>query len=64
MALLCFPLSVSSANCMIPGIYYVIDLGFAKQNAYDPRLGMNSLVVLPISQAQVRLFAYQRPTEL
>ncbi|KAH9028475.1 ATP dependent helicase, partial [Lactarius pseudohatsudake] len=38
----------------IPGIYYVIDPGFAKQNAYNPCLGMNSLVVLPVSQAQVR----------
>ncbi|KAH9012658.1 hypothetical protein EDB85DRAFT_1877610, partial [Lactarius pseudohatsudake] len=38
----------------IPGIYYIIDPGFAKQNAYDPCLGMNSLVVLPVSQAQVR----------
>ncbi|KAG1749743.1 P-loop containing nucleoside triphosphate hydrolase protein [Suillus paluster] len=27
----------------IPGIYYVIDPGFSKQNAYDPRLGMDSL---------------------
>ena len=38
----------------IPGIYYVVDPGFAKQNAYDPRLGMDSLVVMPISQAQAR----------
>ncbi|KAH9169297.1 hypothetical protein EDB89DRAFT_2073131 [Lactarius sanguifluus] len=27
-----------SNNLTIPGIYYVIDPGFAKQNAYDPRL--------------------------
>src|SRR6266852_3060597 len=38
----------------IPGIYYVVDPGFAKQNTYDPCLGMDSLVVMPISQAQAR----------
>ncbi len=29
-----------------------MDPGFVKQNAYDPKLGMDSLVVTPISQAQ------------
>ncbi|KAH9017897.1 ATP dependent helicase, partial [Lactarius pseudohatsudake] len=43
-----------SNNVTIPGIYYVIDPGFAKQNTYNPCLGMNSLVVLPVLQAQVR----------
>ncbi|KAI8051663.1 P-loop containing nucleoside triphosphate hydrolase protein [Syncephalis plumigaleata] len=38
----------------IDGIYYVVDPGFVKQNAYDPKLGMDSLVVTPISQAQAR----------
>ncbi|KAI2606858.1 P-loop containing nucleoside triphosphate hydrolase protein [Hypoxylon fragiforme] len=36
----------------IDHIYYVVDPGFVKQNAYDPKLGMDSLVVTPISQAQ------------
>ena len=39
---------------MIDGIYYVIDPGFVKQNAYDPKLGMDSLIVTPISQAQAK----------
>ena len=30
------------------------DPGFVKQNAYDPKLGMDSLVVTPISQAQAK----------
>ncbi|KAH9981405.1 P-loop containing nucleoside triphosphate hydrolase protein [Lactifluus volemus] len=46
--------NVAETSLTIPGIYYVIDPGFAKQNAYDPRLGMDSLVVMPISQAQAR----------
>ncbi|KAA1467822.1 P-loop containing nucleoside triphosphate hydrolase protein [Dentipellis sp. KUC8613] len=46
--------NVAETSLTIPGIYYVVDPGFAKQNAYDPRLGMDSLVVMPISQAQAR----------
>ena len=45
---------VAETSLTIPGIYYVIDPGFSKQNTYDPRLGMDSLVVMPISQAQAR----------
>jgi ATP-dependent RNA helicase DHX8/PRP22 len=46
--------NVAETSLTIPGIYYVVDPGFAKQNAYDARLGMDSLVVMPISQAQAR----------
>ncbi|KAH8094721.1 P-loop containing nucleoside triphosphate hydrolase protein [Cristinia sonorae] len=46
--------NVAETSLTITGIYYVIDPGFSKQNAYDPRLGMDSLVVMPISQAQAR----------
>lgn len=35
----------------IDGICYVIDAGFCKQKTYDPRTGMESLVVTPISRA-------------
>ncbi|KAL5518812.1 PRP22 [Sanghuangporus vaninii] len=44
----------AETSITIDGIYYVVDPGFVKQNAYDPRLGMDSLVVTPISQAQAR----------
>jgi hypothetical protein len=30
---------------------YVVDPGFAKQNSYNPRTGMESLLVAPISRA-------------
>ncbi|KAG8742604.1 DEAH-box ATP-dependent RNA helicase prp22 [Ceratobasidium sp. 414] len=44
--------NIAETSITIDGIYYVVDPGFVKQNAYDPRLGMDSLVVTPISQAQ------------
>ena len=44
--------NVAETSLTIPGIYYVIGPGFAKWNAYDPQLGMDLLVVMPISQAQ------------
>ncbi|CAA7033054.1 unnamed protein product [Microthlaspi erraticum] len=31
--------------------YYVVDPGFAKQNVYNPKQGLESLVITPISQA-------------
>ncbi|KAF7313330.1 hypothetical protein HMN09_00488500 [Mycena chlorophos] len=46
--------NVAETSLTIPGIYYVVDPGFVKQSAYDPKLGMDSLVVMPISQAQAR----------
>ena len=46
--------NIAETSITIDGIYYVIDPGFVKQNAYDPKLGMDSLVVTPISQAQAK----------
>ncbi|GAA6030933.1 hypothetical protein JCM8097_008944 [Rhodosporidiobolus ruineniae] len=46
--------NIAETSLTIDGIYYVVDPGFVKQNAYDPRLGMDSLIVTPISQAQAR----------
>ncbi|KLT41011.1 P-loop containing nucleoside triphosphate hydrolase protein, partial [Cutaneotrichosporon oleaginosum] len=46
--------NIAETSVTIDGIYYVIDPGFSKQNAYDPKLGMDSLIVTPISQAQAR----------
>lgn len=37
--------NIAETSITIDGIYYVIDPGFAKQNAYDPKLGMDSLIV-------------------
>jgi ATP-dependent RNA helicase DHX8/PRP22 len=46
--------NIAETSITIDGIYYVVDPGFVKQNAYDAKLGMDSLIVVPISQAQAR----------
>jgi ATP-dependent RNA helicase DHX8/PRP22 len=43
--------NIAEASLTIDGIRFVIDPGFSKQKVYDPKLGMDSLVVVPISQA-------------
>lgn len=43
--------NIAETSLTIDGICYVIDSGFAKQNNYNARSGMESLVVTPISQA-------------
>lgn len=44
--------NIAETSVTIPGIRYVIDPGLVKARAYDPRIGMESLVVIPISKAQ------------
>jgi ATP-dependent RNA helicase DHX8/PRP22 len=46
--------NIAETSITIDGIYYVIDPGFVKQNCYDPKSGMDQLVVMPISQAQAK----------
>ena len=46
--------NIAETSITIDHIHYVIDPGFVKQNAWDPKLGMDSLVVTPISQAQAK----------
>lgn len=46
--------NIAEASLTIDGIFYVVDPGFAKQKVYNPKLGMDSLVVAPISQASAR----------
>ncbi|KAL2919200.1 DEAH-box ATP-dependent RNA helicase prp22 [Polyrhizophydium stewartii] len=46
--------NIAETSITIDGIYYVVDPGFVKQNTYDSKLGMDALVVVPISQAQAR----------
>jgi pre-mRNA-splicing factor ATP-dependent RNA helicase DHX16 len=43
--------NIAETSLTINGICYVIDCGFNKQKTFNPRNGMESLVVTPISQA-------------
>ncbi|KAK2715119.1 pre-mRNA-splicing factor ATP-dependent RNA helicase DHX16-like [Artemia franciscana] len=43
--------NIAETSLTIDNIIYVIDPGFAKQNSYNPKTGMESLVVTPISKA-------------
>ncbi|KAI5353745.1 hypothetical protein L3X38_006639 [Prunus dulcis] len=43
-----------AASLTIDGIFYVIDPGFAKQNVYNPKQGLDSLVITPMSQASAK----------
>ncbi|XWS17964.1 hypothetical protein CRYUN_Cryun32bG0001400 [Craigia yunnanensis] len=46
--------NIAEASLTIDGIFYVIDPGFAKQNVYNPKHGLDSLVITPISQASTK----------
>lgn len=43
--------NIAEASITIDGILYVVDSGYCKVKVYNPRLGMDSLRVAPISQA-------------
>ncbi|RWS02705.1 pre-mRNA-splicing factor ATP-dependent RNA helicase DHX16-like protein [Dinothrombium tinctorium] len=43
--------NIAETSLTIDGIIYVIDPGYCKQNSFNPRTGMESLVVVPISKA-------------
>jgi len=43
--------NIAETSLTVDGIVFVIDPGFSKQNCYNPRTGMESLIVTPVSQA-------------
>lgn len=43
--------NIAETSLTIDGIVYVIDPGFSKQKSYNPRSGMESLIVTPCSKA-------------
>jgi len=43
--------NIAETSLTIDGVRFVVDPGFAKQTAYNPRSGMESLVVTPVSRA-------------
>lgn len=46
--------NIAETSLTIDGIFYVVDPGFCKQKAFNAKIGMDSLIVVPISQAQAR----------
>lgn len=46
-----FSTNVAEASITIEGIAFVIDCGFVKLRAFDPRTGIESLTVTPVSKA-------------
>ena len=43
--------NIAKTSITIDNIVYVIDPGLAKQNSYNPKSGMESLIVTPITKA-------------
>lgn len=43
--------NIAETSITIDNIIYVLDCGYCKQNSFNPRTGMESLVVVPISKA-------------
>ncbi|KAF4349887.1 hypothetical protein F8388_005118 [Cannabis sativa] len=44
--------NIAKTSVTIPGIKYVINPGLVKARSYDPKQGLESLTVVPISKAQ------------
>ncbi|DAZ98952.1 TPA: hypothetical protein N0F65_000484 [Lagenidium giganteum] len=46
--------NIAETSLTIDGIVYVVDPGFSKQNVYNPRIRVQSLLVSPISRASAK----------
>ena len=46
--------NIAETSLTIDGIVYVVDPGFSKQNIYNPRIRVESLLVSPISKASAQ----------
>ena len=46
--------NIAETSVTLPGVRYVIDTGLVKARSYNPRLGMDLLLVQPVSKGQAR----------
>lgn len=46
--------NIAETSLTVDGIQYVIDCGYSKLKVYNPKIGMDSLQVTPISQANAQ----------
>lgn len=49
---LIFATNIAETSLTIDGIGFVIDSGYVKQKCYNPRTGMDALLIIPISKVQ------------
>jgi len=46
--------NIAETSLTVDGINYVVDCGYCKLKVYNPKIGMDSLTVVPVSQANAR----------
>lgn len=46
--------NIAETSVTVSGVRYVVDSGFVKARGYRASLGVDSLQVVPVSQAQAR----------
>ncbi len=56
--------NIAETSLTIDGIKYVSDPGFCKQKSYNPRTGMESLMITPTSQVRYCAFPKSRLASL
>ena len=46
--------NIAATSLTVDGVVYVVDSGFVKQSAYNPRTGLDSLTIVPIAKSEAK----------